>query len=92
MTSRTVQFGTSKNGEDLGRDLDQDPGDHDVGDGDAIDLAPLQFDEKLLQAALREAALGCRRAIRSLWRALATAASVASFGGLRIWPRRTMAI
>ena len=33
----------------LGVDLNQDPGDHDIGDRDAIDFAPFQFGEKLLQ-------------------------------------------
>ena len=34
----------------LGVDLNQDPGDHDIRDRDAIDLAPFQFGKKLLQA------------------------------------------
>ena len=58
MTSRTVQFGISKNGRDLGSDLDQDPRDDDVSDRDAIDFAPFQLDKKLLQA---RAAGSCAR-------------------------------
>ena len=33
----------------LGRDLDQDPSDHDVSDRDAIHFAPFQFGEEILQ-------------------------------------------
>ena len=36
-------------GKDLGGNLDQNPGDHDISDRDAINLSPFQFDKELLQ-------------------------------------------
>jgi len=42
MTSRTAQLGDFEERKNLSRDLNQNPRDHDVGDRDAINLAPLQ--------------------------------------------------
>jgi len=47
-TSRTAQFGISK-WKDLCRDLNEQPRDDGVRDGDLVNIAPFQFAEEILR-------------------------------------------
>src|SRR5204863_9917259 len=44
-TNRTAQFGISKKWKDLGGDLDKQPGDDSIRDGNFLNVAAIQFAE-----------------------------------------------